>query len=738
MTSIDKQPAAGAPTLALFTVTMFTGAALLFWIQPLFAKMVLPLLGGSPQVWNTAMVFFQAVLLAGYAYAHWLTRALPAAAQMGLHAGVLALAALFLPLAVAAGWEPDPAGAPVVWLLALLGASIGLPFFAVSATAPLLQRWFSRTGHAQAHDPYFLYGASNLGSVIALLGYPLLLEPALSGQAQSLAWTLGYGLLAVLVLTAGVRMLGGERQQEVEAEAVSVTWRQHGSWTIYSAVPSALLLGVTAHISTDIAAVPLLWVVPLTLYLLTFVIVFARRPAIRHSLAVRLQPIAAVLLVALFLWRNPAMLLLPLHLFAFFLTALMCHGELARRRPPAAALTEFYLFMSIGGVLGGMFTALLAPLIFTGVWEYPIAIAAACALLPAARRALSLGDVIFAAAAFALLLAIGEVANDWFDANTMIVGALAVPILALLAFPRRRRPLGFGLSIAAILAGALLTMVPETTLFRARSFFGIYRVAETDDGKFRMLYHGPTLHGGQRLLPGPRYGPIAYYTQRSPVAEVMRKAQANADATRMGLVGLGAGSLACYYRPGDDWRFYEIDPLVAELASDGRFFALVPACVPEAPIILGDARLTLAREPSEAFQVLVVDAFSSDSIPMHLLTTEAMALYFDKLTDDGVLVLHISNQFLDLRPVVSRIAKTLGLVGMVGLGPGGTEADGPYGDLASLWIALARKPAVLDRLGLGEHWWPLPAADGTPPWTDDHSNILEIIRWGGLNADEGR
>ena len=256
MTSSDEQASAGAPTLALFTATMFTGAALLFWIQPLFAKMVLPLLGGSPQVWNTAMVFFQAVLLAGYAYAHWLTRALPAVAQIGLHAGVLALAALFLPLAVAAGWEPDPAGAPVVWLLALLGASIGLPFFAVSATAPLLQRWFSRTGHAQAHDPYFLYGASNLGSVIALLGYPLLLEPSLSGQAQSLAWTLGYGLLAVLVLTAGVRMLGGERQQEEEPKAVAVSWRQRGSWTLYSAVPSALLLGVTAHISTDIAAVP--------------------------------------------------------------------------------------------------------------------------------------------------------------------------------------------------------------------------------------------------------------------------------------------------------------------------------------------------------------------------------------------------------------------------------------------------------------------------------------------------
>ena len=452
----------------------------------------------------------------------------------------------------------------------------------------------------------------------------------------------------------------------------------------------------------------------------------------------RLQPIAIVLLVALFLWRNPAILVLPLHLFAFFLTALMCHGELARRRPPAAALTEFYLFLSIGGVLGGMFTALLAPLIFSGVWEYPIAIAAACALLPAAKRAASLGDATYAGVAFALLLALGQAAPDWLGTNAMVAGAFAVPILALLAFPHRRRPLGFGLCIAAILAGALLTFVPETTLFRGRSFFGIYRVAETDDGKFRMLYHGPTLHGGQRLLPGPRYGPIAYYTQRSPAAEVIRRAQANADATRMGLVGLGAGSLACYYRPGDDWRFYEIDPLVAQLASDGRFFALVPACVPHVPIILGDARLTLAREPAAAFQVLVVDAFSSDSIPMHLLTTEAMALYFDKLTDDGVLVLHISNQFLDLRPVVSRIAETLGLVGMVGLSEGGTEEDGPYGDLPSLWLALARDQTALNRLGLGERWWALPAADGAPAWTDDHSNILEVIRWGGIDAEEGR
>jgi hypothetical protein len=732
---------AGALVLPLFAATLFTGAALLFWVQPLFAKMVLPLLGGSPAVWNTAIVFFQAALLAGYAYAHLLARALRPAHQMAIHLVVLVAAAAFLPVAVAQGWEPDVGGVPVLWLLALLAVSIGFPFFAVSATAPLLQRWFSRTDHPHAHDPYFLYAASNLGAVIALVGYPLVLEPWLSGRAQSLAWTGTYALLGALIALAGVAMLrrsGAARAEEAPAAAAMPGWRERGRWTLYSAVPSAMLLGVTAHISTDIAAAPLLWVVPLTLYLLTFVIVFARRPVIRHAFAVRLMPFAAVLLVSMFNWREPALLVLPLHLLAFFAIALMCHGELARMRPRAFALTEFYLFVSIGGVLGGMFTALLAPVVFDAVYEYPLAVVAACALLPPARRLLARSDVLLAALILAVLFAGHALAERLLDDGGLKVSAVLAALLALVAFARKTRPVGFALCLGAVLAGSLITMVPEETLWRGRSFFGVYRVAETGDGRFRLFINGTTLHGGQQRLADGSAGPIAYYAEKSPVAEAIRQAQARAGATSIGLVGLGAGSLACYYRPGDDWRFYEIDPLVARIASDGRFFELVPKCTADRPIVLGDARLTLAREPSGRFDMLVIDAFSSDAIPMHLITREAMVMYFDKLRGDGVLVLHVSNLFLELRPVVARLAAELGLAGLVGLGEGGGEEAGAYGDLASVWIALARAPEVLERLGLSERWGPLPEPDGRRAWSDDYSNILEAIRWRGVDAGTGK
>lgn len=720
---------AAAIVLPLFAATLFTGAALLFWVQPLFAKMVLPLLGGSPAVWNTAMVFFQAALLAGYAYAHLLSRALRPAHQVVAHLLVLAAATAFLPVAVAEGWEPD-VGLPVLWLLALLAVSIGLPFFAVAATAPLLQRWFSRTDHAHAHDPYFLYAASNLGSVVALVGYPLALEPWLSGRAQSLAWTGTYALLGGLIALAGLAMLRRPGIARAEEAAAAAGWRARGRWILISAVPSAMLLGVTAHITTDIAAAPLLWVVPLTLYLLTFVIAFSRRPVIRHALAVRLMPFAAVLLVSMFTWREPALLVLPLHLLAFFVIALMCHGELARLRPRASALTEFYLFISLGGVLGGIFTALLAPAVFDGVYEYPLAIAAACALLPA-KRLLARSDVLLAAVIFAVLLAGHAVAEAVLEEGLKASAVLAA-LLALVAFARKARPAGFALCLGAVLAGSLVTMVPEETLWRGRSFFGVYRVAETADGRFRLLINGTTLHGGQQRLADGSAGPIAYYAETSPAAEAIRRAQEN-GASSIGLVGLGAGSLACYIRPGDDWRFYEIDPLVARVAAEGRFFELVPSCAAERPIVLGDARLTLAREPGRRFDMLVIDAFSSDAIPVHLLTREALALYFDKLKDDGVVVLHVSNLFLELRPVVARLAAELGLAGLVGVGEGSDEA-GAYGDLASVWIALARAPAALERLGLSERWEPLPRADGRRAWSDDYSNLLEAIRWRGVDA----
>lgn len=410
---LDVGPASRSATVqaALFTCTIFAGAVLLFWIQPLFTKMALPLLGGSPLVWNTAMVFFQAMLLAGYAYAHGLSRWLGARAQLVVHAAVLGAAALALPIGIGAGWQPGAGTAPAVWLMALLFASLGAPFFALAATAPLLQRWFSLGRHPGAEDPYFLYAASNAGSVAVLLAFPLLLEPLLATGSQSVAWSFGFAVFALAIVACGATnwragIGGGARigqggepdgidsagpastgkaEATASASREGLSWRQRAVWLAYSAVPSALLLGVTAHISTDIASAPLLWVVPLALYLLSFVNAFARRPLVPHWLAVRLMAFAIVLLAAVFLWREPAGIFLPLHLGAFFCIALACHGELARRRPAAASLTEFYLVLSLGGLAGGVCVALVAPLVFDSVLEYPLFLALAAALLPKRR-----------------------------------------------------------------------------------------------------------------------------------------------------------------------------------------------------------------------------------------------------------------------------------------------------------------------------------------------------------------
>ncbi|HEX9647854.1 MAG TPA: fused MFS/spermidine synthase [Alphaproteobacteria bacterium] len=733
----------GAATLALFAATLFVGAGLVFWIQPLFTKMVLPMLGGSPSVWNTAMVFFQAGLLAGYAYAHLLSRYLPPAWQLRIHLIVLAAAFLFLPVSVTGGWRPDSDAAPVIWLLALMTVTLGLPFLAVSATAPLVQRWFSRTGHAHAEDPYFLYAASNLGSVLALVGYPLLFEPWLTGPAQSLAWTVGYVIAAVLIALAGVVMLRShDAAPDVRSAARAAGalarpgWRLRLRWLVYAAVPSAMLLGVTAHITTDVAAAPLFWVIPLTLYLFTFVIAFSRRPLVPHRIAVRALPIALVLLVSLFTWHAPVGLVIAVHLAAFFITALACHGELARMRPHVDALTEFYLFLSIGGMLGGMFTALLAPVVFDGVYEYPLAIAAACALLPGDRRAARPADGVLALVLLAILVAATRLGPAVSGLNPVQVTAAVAPVLAFIAFTRRGRPFAFALALAAVLAGTMLSFERPGTLWRERSFFGVYRVVETENAAARLLIHGTTIHGAQLQAADLRYVPASYYGPGTPIADLIAKARARRGSLRTGVVGLGAGGLACHRAKAEDWRFYEIDPLVAAVARDGRYFDLLAGCAPGGAVVLGDARLSLVDEPATSFDLLIMDAFNGDAPPIHLITREALELYLDKLAPGGLVAVHISNRFVDLRGVIARLVARLGLAARVGTT---AFADAPrtdaghYATAMTVWVVIARDPAELDALGLGDQWHALPAADGGRAWTDDYSNILEAIRWRGTD-----
>ncbi len=729
---------------AMFTATVFAGAVLLFWIQPLFTKMALPLLGGAPLVWNTAMVFFQAMLLAGYAYAHALTRWLGVRIQIGVHVLVLGVAALALPVAVVEGWHPDTA-APATWFLAVLFVSLGAPFFALASTAPLLQRWFSLGDHPHADDPYFLYAASNAGSVAVLLAFPFVLEPLLPTGAQSTMWSIGFVALAIGVIACGVSAtLTATRPDSQRAaaafpggrDATPVSWRQRAGWLAYSAVPSALLLGVTAHISTDIASAPLLWVVPLALYLLTFVNAFARRPLIPLSGSARAMSLGLVVLAAAFLWREPAGIFLPLHLGAFFCIALACHGELARRRPPAASLTEFYLFLSLGGLTGGALVALLAPVVFDSVLEYPIALVFAAALLPRVLGGesppgprLKTSDLVLAGGIAVAVLSTGPLL-DWAGLPTprrvwmVLMAGLAVVVLS-----RRPRPAAFALCIGALLITSVRPLTSDTTVWTGRSFFGVYRVGETDDPPTRSLIHGTTNHGGQWMPDDGVVKPTTYHTAASPAVDLLDKLRTRAVPPTVGIVGLGSGALAYHRRNDEVWRYYEIDPLIVWLALDSGHFDMMARHDPAAPVVVGDARLTLAREPVGYFDLLVLEAFTSDAIPTHLLTQEAFALYLSRLKSDGVLLAHISNRLLDLEPVVAGAVAEGGYAARRSfLRDIDTLADPTA--VPSHWVAVTRDEATLEGLELGARWQPLDFTDQRS-WRDDFSNLAGVIRWGG-------
>ncbi|HEX6885947.1 MAG TPA: fused MFS/spermidine synthase [Planctomycetota bacterium] len=747
---------AGAPfVLPLYTLTLFLSAFLLFAVQPMFTKAVLPLLGGSAAVWNTAVVFFQATLLLGYGYAHVSTRCLGPRAQTLTHAGVLALGALALPIGVAAGWSPPAGGTQIPWLIGLLAASIGLPFFAVSATAPLLQRWFAHTDHAAAGDPYFLYGASNLGSLAALFSYPFLVEPLLGLAAQGWAWTAGYALLALAIAGCGVTLVRRHRavgapQAEEGGLVRELSWSLRARWLALATVPSALLLGVTLHVGSEIVAVPLLWVVPLALYLLTFVLAFARRSWIAPVWVRRAQVVVVVLVAGMFQSGAPGPLfLVGLHVAGLFLSAWVCHAELARRRPVAAHLTEFYLWMSVGGVLGGVLASIVAPLVFDSVLEYPLALVAALLLRPApespgwlaraltpgrgaaarlrAERLLDLALPALLAGLLALEQASG--ASLWRHAALVLAGgeaqgeraALLLALgVALACALTARRPLRF--------AAPHVLGDPPDRLLRERSFFGVYSVmgGELPFGRFHWLLNGTTNHGMQNLASP--LAPPMYYTREGPVGQFFSILKDTPGGRgRVGVIGLGVGAIACHAAPGQRLTFYEIDPLDERIARDERYFTYLSHCGEDVDVVIGDGRLTLAREPDGAFAALVVDAFSGDAIPAHLLTREALALYFAKLAPDGLLLMHVTNSYIDLLPVVAALVADAGLEARASLGAVPTQT--PMGT-PSDWIVVARRAALLARFGFQRPaWTALPPAGGGRPWTDDFTNILPHLRF---------
>ena len=591
--------------LVTFTATVILSAALLFLVQPMFTKLVLPRFGGAPSVWSAAIVFFQTALLAGYAYAHWLTRYASGRPSVALHLVVMTAAVLALPPAIASGWERPPSGTEPLWLIALFTVSIGLPFFALAANSPLLQAWFARTDHPAAGDPYFLYAASNVGSFLALVSYPTLIEPFVRLADQARFWSVGFCLLIVLLIACGVLLWRspGAASTADDVTPARPTWKDAVSWVALAAVPAGLLIAVTAHISTDVAAVPLLWVLPLALYLLTFVIAFARRPIIPHWLVVALQPPFVVALVAVIIFDplKTIIWVVAVHLAVFFINALMCHGELARTRPPARYLTAFYLCISAGGVIGGVATALIAPHVFNWVAEYPILIALAVLCRPGlalpidrSRRYMLFGGLA-AAVGVLVLCALYPVMVDAIPYNWALGTLLAAAALLW------RAPLPF----AAVIVFVLLvnhSIVEQAGARSVRSFFGVSKVLDTSDGQFRLLQHGTTLHGGQRIresngelaaIDPPEL--LLYYWDGSAIAQALEAVRARVDGPiRFAVIGLGAGALACRAAPGDTVHYYEIDPAIVRIARDPYLFSFLWVCRPDVPVILGDARLTLA------------------------------------------------------------------------------------------------------------------------------------------------
>lgn len=862
--------------MPLFAATIFLSAALLFLVQPMAGKMLLPLAGGSSAVWNTCMVSFQAALLAGYLYSHLVTTRLKLAHQVILHAllSVCTLGALFTEAPTAPPAEETTLGL-TVWLIRTLAVTVGLPFFVVSTTGPLLQRWFSRTNDPRAKDPYFLYAASNIGSSLGLLGYPLFLEPTFNIAGQRMAWAAGFLVLAVLLVLCGrsaVRQQAEEADAAPEAPAEPVAWGRRLMWVMLAAAPSSLMIGVTQHISTDLAAVPLLWVIPLFLYLMTFTVAFSPRVPLSASLLgwVLLPLVLLEGFVVMTGRTKPFLPILVLNLTAFTTAALMCHRRLADDRPSAARLTEFYFFIAVGGVVGGIFNALVAPMVFTLVFEYPAALAACILLRPWAktpptygmwsvglarlRDRLSLASEgamgVGAAGALAVvmtaavLLAVPALRGSRLSIPTIEATAAAVAMAVCAATALAvRRPLVSALPfVAAACVGqyqAKKSYADEHLAFR-RSFFGVHHVytvkarredMEIDPDKpiVHKLHHGTTLHGAQLFGKMERRRPdgstffldaskfsTTYYHPKGPVGDMMRHmgntperagrinlatlgladlsraglladlgapafpgsslavlaatpavVQAAGDSARPGspltsvaVIGLGSGGLAAWARAGDRYTFYEIDPTVREIATTPEYFTFVSdarARGARVDIRIGDGRIEIAKAPDKSFGLIVLDAFSSDSIPVHLLTREALGLYLSKLRDDGVIAFHISNRYFDLRPVLLQHQATFaqGLDQELPPCPGlfacisdvrSQENDAaPRGATRSRenaefmtgasWVVFGKNRGVLANFTADRPWWvPLeevltPAERRrAPDWSDNFSDVLSIFR----------
>lgn len=721
--------------LLAFTIS-FAMAFLLFSVQPMATKMVLPMLGGTPAVWNTAMLTFQLLLLAGYGYAHVLSRHVAARHQWMVHAGLIAISCIYLPLHIVLTNGPELVEQPIRHLVGAFVLQVGLPFFVLSATAPLLQSWVSRSAHPLSQTPYVLYSASNLGSMMGLLGYVILIEPNLTLQQQSQYWSVLYIAGAVALLAAVILLKPAP--VVVEEHATPVTFKRMLFWVWLAFLPSSLSLSVTSYITTDIAAMPLFWVVPLALYLLSFVDAFRTKPLLVKGciyMAPRLG-MAALLIYGLGGHRYAPSFLFQL--LSFFVLAVALHGWLARCKPISAQLTQFYFCLSIGGALGGVLNALVAPIVFTETLEYPLSLIAASMtmlllwsaqksrvqqrILPLLRTALwATAIMALITVVFYLLMAMG---SDTLDKDLhhlnggqlLAAGCFGVLIAAL----RYRSEVGVytaAMALGVVMIISAIEGMNADYIYRGRSFFGVWKVFERPEDHARMLMHNTTVHSAQYLDLKGKPELLSYYYSLKESYNALPVMRRNPIA----VMGLGAGTLKCLAVPKQQVDLFEIDPLVVGLAEDRHMFYFLSRCPGTHAIKLGDGRIMLGQQPEHRYGSIILDAFSSDSIPTHLMTLEALKTYQQKLVPHGVILLHITNRHVNLEPLLGAQADALGFVAY-------SKTFFPAEDqkllYKSTWVIMARDESDLQALVRRDGWHRLVPDEGARPWTDDFVNLM--------------
>jgi hypothetical protein len=729
----------------LFAITLFLSAALLFLIEPMFAKMVLPLAGGTPAVWNTCMVFFQAALLAGYAWAHFVSNRLSFRNQALLQFSLCLLPLAVLPIHLPSDMQPPVKLSPEPWIFLIASGAVGLPFFVLSTIAPTMQRWYAHLGREQQLNPYPLYAASNIGSILSLLAYPFLLEPFLGLGRQSRVWSVAYGLLIVLVGGCAALLGLGSRKpplayparlpQPIATCAPKVF--QKLRWVFLAAVPASLMLGVTTTLTTEIPPIPFLWVVPLAIYLLTFVVVFAERQVVPHELVVDRLPL--LLLVVLFFLLShdaiPIFLTVIVNWLAFFFACMLCHGELFRSRPDATHLTQFYLCLALGGVFGGLFNALIAPQVFHSAAEFPMALALAALCRPFRARKPSgpsetRMDYILPAGLCLMCLALlyGPPAIGIGNPHLLQILAFVPPFLLCLSFSRR--PIRFALGLGALIVGLHFYTFPYSrAVDSARSFFGVYRIIPDEENHRILFVHGSTAHGIQNLNPATHTEPLSYYCRSGPLGQIFSGFNSQDDKLPVAVVGLGIGSIASYAQPGQSFTFFEIDPLVEKIARNPKYFTIFRDSPGALRVVIGDARLSLLHLPSERYRMLILDAFTSDSVPLHLLSREAFALYFSRLEAHGLLVFHVSNRYLNLAPVLANLAADARASAWMFDDTTTTTDQAKEGCLPSIWIVVTRDPADAASITNDSRWIAIHPDRRVGVWTDDFSNLVRVLRW---------